>query len=198
MGAAYLSGMLAYGWQDITTKRTVAVDGIDRLRADFNANAFSGRLEGGWGFTTAWGDFTPYAAGQFATVDLPDYSERVRAGADTFALNYHGKTITASRSELGLRAGKAICLADGVLALNGRLAWAHDFEPDRKVTAEFQTMPGAAFVVNGASLNRDAALVTVSAEMSWSNGWSVGAAFDGEFSDGSRSFIGRGMLRYRW
>jgi uncharacterized protein with beta-barrel porin domain len=38
-GAAYLTAALAYGWQDITTDRTVTVAGIDRLRAEFKANA---------------------------------------------------------------------------------------------------------------------------------------------------------------
>ena len=42
IGAAYLSGALAYGWQDVTTDRTVTIAGIDRLRAQFNANAYLG------------------------------------------------------------------------------------------------------------------------------------------------------------
>ena len=45
-GQAYVTGALAYGWQDVTTDRTVTIAGIDRLRAQFNANAFSGRTEG--------------------------------------------------------------------------------------------------------------------------------------------------------
>src|SRR6185369_12803871 len=47
-GAAYLTGALAYGWQGVTTNRTVTVAGIDQLRAQFDANAFSGRAEGGY------------------------------------------------------------------------------------------------------------------------------------------------------
>src|SRR5260370_4227770 len=69
-GAAYFSGALAYGWQDITTNRTVTVAGIDQLRAEFNANAFSGRVEGGYRFVSPWVGgigITPYAAGQFTT-----------------------------------------------------------------------------------------------------------------------------------
>jgi autotransporter-associated beta strand protein len=64
-GPAYISGALAYGWQDISTDRTVALAGIDRLHAEFNANAFSGRVEGGYRFLTAWTGITPYAAAQF-------------------------------------------------------------------------------------------------------------------------------------
>ena len=47
-GPAYLSAAFAYGWQDVTTDRTLTIAGIDRLNANFNANAFSGRLEGGY------------------------------------------------------------------------------------------------------------------------------------------------------
>ncbi len=39
IGAAYVSGALAYGWQDVTTDRTVTVAGLDRLHAEFNAKA---------------------------------------------------------------------------------------------------------------------------------------------------------------
>src|SRR4029079_18917254 len=90
-GAAYVTGALAYGWQDITTDRTVTVGAVDRLRAQFNANAFSGRAEAGYRFVTPWvGGFgiPPYAAGQFTTFALPAYAEQVVSGANTFALAY--------------------------------------------------------------------------------------------------------------
>jgi uncharacterized protein with beta-barrel porin domain len=77
LGAAYITGALAYGWQDITTNRTLSVAGLDQLRAQFNANAWSGRLEGGYRFVAPWvggAGITPYAAGQFTTFDLPSYS----------------------------------------------------------------------------------------------------------------------------
>ena len=74
VGPAYVSAALAYGWQDITTNRTVTVAGSDQLRAQFDANAFSGRLEGGYRFVAPWIGgigITPYAAAQFTTFDLP-------------------------------------------------------------------------------------------------------------------------------
>ena len=39
---------------DITTNRTVTVAGIDQLRAQFNANAWSGRVEGGYRLLSPW------------------------------------------------------------------------------------------------------------------------------------------------
>ena len=91
VGPAYISAALAYGWQDITTDRTVTVAGVDQLRAKFNANAFSGRVEGGYRFVTPWMGITPYAAAQFTTFDLPAYAEQALVGANTFALAYGAK-----------------------------------------------------------------------------------------------------------
>jgi hypothetical protein len=84
------------------------------------------------------------------------------------------------------------------LTLRGRLAWAHDFDPDRSIGATFQTLPGASFVVNGAAQARDSALTTASAEMKWINGWSAAATFEGEFSSVTSSYAGKGVVRYAW
>ena len=198
MGRAYVTGALAYGWQDVTTDRTVTVAGLDRLRAQFNANAFSGRFEGGYRFVTPWMGVTPYAAGQFTTYHLPAYAEQVLSGANTFALNYAARDVTASRSELGIRTDRSFAMPNGILTLRGRAAWAHNFNTDRSITPVFQTLPGAAFVVNGAAQAHDAALTTASAEMKWLNGWSAAATFEGEFSDVTRSYAGKGVARYTW
>ena len=198
IGQAYVTGALAYAWQDVTTDRTVTVAGIDRLRAQFNANAWSGRVEGGYRFVTPWMGITPYAAGQFTTYQLPGYAEQVVSGANTFALNYAARDVTASRSELGVRTDKSFAMPNGIFTLRGRAAWAHNFNTDRSITPVFQTLPGTAFVVNGAAQARDAALTTVSAEMKWVNGWSAAATFEGEFSDVTRSYAGKGVARYSW
>jgi uncharacterized protein with beta-barrel porin domain len=200
-GAAYLSGALAYGWQDLTTNRTVTIAGLDQLRAEFNANAYSGRVEGGYRFVAPWIGgigITPYAAGQFTTFDLPAYAESVVSGGGAFALAYSAKSVTDSRSELGLRTDKAFAMTDGIVTLRGRLAWAHDFNPDRSIAATFQALPGASFVVNGAAQAADSALVTAAVEKKWLNGWSAAATFEGEFSDVTRSYAGKAVVRYNW
>ncbi|WP_163158662.1 autotransporter outer membrane beta-barrel domain-containing protein [Bradyrhizobium uaiense] len=201
IGAAYIAGALAYGWQDVTTDRTVTVGSVDRLRAEFNANAWSGRAEGGYRFVAPWiggVGLTPYVAGQFTTFQLPGYAEQAVVGANTFALAYNAKSVTDSRSELGLRADKSFALSNAILTLRGRAAWAHDFNPDRSVAATFQTLPGASFVVSGAAQAADSALTTASAELKWSNGWSALASFEGEFSNVTRSYAGKGAVRYAW
>jgi autotransporter-associated beta strand protein len=200
-GNAYVTAALAYGWQDITTDRYVTLAGLDHLRAEFNANAWSGRLEGGYRFVApvlGGIGIAPYAAGQFTSFDLPAYAESVVVGTPNFVQAYGGQSVTDVRSELGIRTDKSYAVQNGVLTLRGRLAWAHDFDPDRSVSATFTSLPGASFVVNGAAQASESALTTASVEMKWLNGWAAAATFEGEFSDVTQSYAGKGVVRYTW
>jgi uncharacterized protein with beta-barrel porin domain len=168
------------------------------LQAQFNANAYSGRVEGGYRFVTRWMGIAPYAAGQFTTYDLPAYAEQALSGAGTFALNYAAKDVTDSRTELGVRLDRSFAMQGAILTLRGRFAWAHDFDTDRDIQAVFQTLPGASFVVNGAAQAHDSALTTASAEIKWLNGFSLAGTFEGEFSGVTNSYAGKGVVRYAW
>ena len=85
-----------------------------------------------------------------------------------------------------------------MLVLRGRAACAHDFNPNRSIAATFQTLPGASFVVNGAKQASDSALTTASIEWRWGNHWSAAAIFEGEYSNVTTSYAGKGNLRYQW
>jgi uncharacterized protein with beta-barrel porin domain len=200
-GQAYVTAALAYGWQDITTNRTVTIAGTDQLRARFNANAWSGRIESGYRMIApvlGGVGITPYVAGQLTTFDLPSYAESVVSGANTFALTYGSQSVTATRTELGARADKSYVMNSGVFTVRGRAAWAHDYNADRNIAATFQALPGATFVVNGARQPSDLALTTASAEWKWLSGVSVAGTFEGEFSPISQSYAGKGVVRYAW
>lgn len=200
-GAAYLSASLAYGWQDVTTDRTVTVSGTDKLTANYKASTFAARTEVGWRFApwpAAGLGATPYAALQVTSFHLPGYSETATSGSSTFALSYNAQTTTNVRSELGARLDKLFVRDDGLFTLRGRLAWAHDSNTDRPVTAAFQNLPGSTFMVNGAQPAANAALVSASAEMKWRNGFSLAATFEGEFSSTTQSYAGKGIVRYAW
>ena len=86
----------------------------------------------------------------------------------------------------------------GILTLRTRFAWAHDYNPNRLAAATFQALPGTSFVVNGAAQASDSALTTASVEMNWRNGWSAAATFEGEFSNVTSSYAGKGVVRYQW
>jgi uncharacterized protein with beta-barrel porin domain len=200
-GAAYVAGALAYGWQDVTTTRTVTIAGADLLQARFNANALSGRGEAGYRFVVPQlGGFglTPYAAAQFTTFWLPTYTEAAIAGNNTFALTYGAKSATDSRSELGFRTDKSYALQGAILTLRGREAWVHDYNPNLAIGAAFVTLPGAAFTVNGAARPRDAWLSSTSAELKFASNWSLAGVLDIEWASSASSYAGKGVVRYQW
>src|SRR3954452_3172277 len=200
-GSAYISAAAAYGWHDVTTDRSVTIQGIDQLRARFRADTFAGRVEGGNRYVAPWFSglgLTPYAAAQVTMARLPAYAETVISGTNAFALSYQAKDVTAPRTELGLRSDKSFAANDAILTLRGRAAWAHDFNPLSAASATFQVLPGASFVVNGAAGAHDAALTTVSAEMKWLNGFALAATFEGGFSAVTRAYAGKSVASYRW
>ena len=198
VGAAYAVAGLAYGWQDVSTDRTVSVSGTSRLEANFAASTFAARGEAGYRFAVAQAGVTPYVALQSSTFHSPSYSETATSGSDQFALTYGSQTTTDIRTELGLRTVTTLSMLDGALTLRGRAVWAHDGNTNRLATATFETLPGATFTVSGAQPAADAALVSLGAELGWKNGWSLAGNFDGEFSTTTRGYAGRGILRREW
>ena len=198
-GPAYVSGALAYNFHDVTTNRTVTIAGTDMLSAHFQANGVGARIEGGYRVATPVVAITPYAAAQVQSIALPRYGESATSGSNQFALDVAAQTATTTRTELGARLDKTIWLDRGaLLTFNGRAAWAHDFGGSPSAAAFFQALPGASFIVNGATPARDGALVTGGAQYTLANGWSFLAKLDGEFSDTTAIYSGSGMVRKTW
>lgn len=116
----YLSGAFAYGWHDVTTDRTVFTG--ERLRGDYKAGVLSGRVEAGWRTDTQFAGVTPYAAAQTISYRMPSYLEQGNGTADSFALGYAGRDVTATRSELGLRLDRTAVMGEALLTVRGRAA----------------------------------------------------------------------------
>ena len=126
-GPAYLAAAFAFTNHWMSTDRTAVGD---RLTADFNAQSYGGRLEGGYRFGTPYGGITPYAAIQAQSFHTPGYTE-TDAIANGFALTFNGRDATDTRSELGTRFDRVLAVySNAVLALRGRVAWAHDWVSD--------------------------------------------------------------------
>jgi autotransporter-associated beta strand protein len=195
-GAAYLAGAFAYTNHWMSTDRFAFAS--DHLTASFNAQSLGGRVEGGYRVATVYGGVTPYAAIQAQSFRTPSYSETDGSGAG-FALAYNARTGTDTRSELGARFDRLIALnPSAALALRGRLAWAHDWVSDPSLAAVFQTLPGASFIVNGATPVKDSALVSAGTELRLANGVTLLGKFDGEFASRSTTYAGTGTVRYAW
>jgi hypothetical protein len=74
---------------------------------------------------------------------------------------------------LGARFDRVIAVyQNAVLALRARAAWAHDWVSDPSLTPLFQALPGASFVVNGATLPQNSALASAGGGLRLANGGS--------------------------
>jgi uncharacterized protein with beta-barrel porin domain len=62
----------------------------------------------------------------------------------------------------------------------------------------FQALPGAGFIVNGATPAKNSALASAGAELRLKNGVSLLGKFDGEFAAHSSTYAGTGTVRYTW
>jgi T5SS/PEP-CTERM-associated repeat protein len=194
-GPAYLAAAFAFANHWMSTDRLAFGD---HLTADFNAQSYGGRLEGGYRFATPYLGITPYAAIQAQSFHTPRYTE---SGVipNGFGLTFNGRDATDTRSELGARFDRVLAVySNAVLALRGRVAWAHDWVSDPTLTPLFQALPGASFIVNGALLPQNAALASAGGELRFGNGITLLAKFDGEFASHSSTYGGTGTFRYRW
>jgi uncharacterized protein YhjY with autotransporter beta-barrel domain len=195
-GPAYLAAALAYTNHWMSTDRFAFAG--DHLTASFNAQSFGGRVEGGYRIATIYGGLTPYAAIQAQNFHTPGYTEADLTSGG-FALGFNSRNATDTRSELGGRFDRLLLLnSEAALTLRTRVAWAHDWISDPSLAALFQTLPGASFIVNGATPAKNSALTSAGAELRLANGVVLLAKFDGEFASHSSTYAGTGTVRYTW
>jgi autotransporter-associated beta strand protein/T5SS/PEP-CTERM-associated repeat protein len=194
-GAAYVAAALSYTHHWMSTDRFAFAG--EHLTASFNAQSIGARVESGYRFATLFGGLTPYAAVQAQNFRTPSYSETNVNGG--FGLAYNGRTGSDTRSELGARFDRLLALnPNAVLTLRARLAWAHDWVSDPVLAAAFQTLPGASFIVNGATPAKNSALASAGTELRLANGVTLLGKFDGEFASRSTTYAGTGTIRYSW
>jgi uncharacterized protein YhjY with autotransporter beta-barrel domain len=190
------AGALAFAEHWMSTDRLAPFG--SRLTADFDAQSFGGRLEGGYRLGTSVAGVTPYAAVQAQSFHTPSYREAdLTAGG--FGLAYNTRTANDTRAELGARFDYVAAIdRSTLLTLRGRLAWAHDWVSDSTLAAVFQTLPGASFIINGAVPAKDAALASAGAELRLANGVTLLAKFDGAFASHAQTYAGTGTVRWTW
>ncbi len=198
-GASYASAALAYAWSDVSTDRNLMLGGTGDLSGGYHADTLGARLEAGHRWAAGPFGLTPYAALQARRYRAPGYAETASTGTGTFALAYDAQKVDATATELGAWFDHATMLSpSATLTWRTRLAWSHEYNRDRTVTATFQTLPGSGFTVEGAAAPADTALVSAGFEFAYDTGWTIGAKFDGKFADGYQSYRGNATVRYAW
>ena len=194
---AYLSGAAAFANHWMSTDRVAFAS--DSLTAKFNAKVYGGRIEAGYRVAvTPLAGLTPYAAVQSQVYRTPDYIETDVSGGG-FGLAFAARSVTDTRVEVGARIDGRTAAGNGMdVIFRSRIAWAHDWVSDNTLTATFQALPGASFVVNGAAAPKSLLLANTAAELRLTPATSVTVKLDTELGHGSQTYASTATLRYRW
>ncbi len=148
-GPAYLAGWLD-GSVDWTATNSLA--GGDAVAADYVAQTYGGRLEGGYRYTGRLPiGVTPYAAVQLQYTHTPAYSETDFSGGG-MGFRYNASDGTDTRSELGVKFDASEFVSAGTITWSAQAAWAHDWLTNFNVVATSESTPTVGFTVNGAAL----------------------------------------------
>lgn len=173
----------AYSWHHIETARSVAVPGVvDSLSASYRAGTFQAFGELGYGIEAGNGlRFEPFANLAHVSLHTNGFGE---AGGDA-ALGGRGSGTDVTFTTLGLRGDHVMSLGSMQARLRGLLGWRHAFgDTVPQSTLAFST--GSSFVIAGAPIAADSAVVEVGLDLDLTADASFGLSYSGQLSGSAR------------
>ena len=111
-------------------------------------------------------------------------------------LTYNSRTASSLPTYLGAQFDGRFYLYNGMLlSPYARLSWVHEFERARDITATFIALPGGSFAVEGPHAAADAVRINIGSNLAVNRNIALFASFDGEFSNRSQSYAGKGGIQ---
>jgi outer membrane autotransporter protein len=201
-GASYLSAQIAYSHFNNSTTRTIAGIGpLETAKGSFGSDQVGGRFEVGRTFDFGYVSATPFAAIQAARLWQSAYTETSIAGGapGVLGLSYAAQSVTSLPLSLGIKFDGRSDIGNGMIWMPfAHVAWVHEFEPSRTITASLTSLPVPAFAISGASAASDAARLDLGSRLVINRWWELSGRVTGEFSSLGQSYSGIGSLRASW
>lgn len=201
-GQAYLAGAADYAHFHNQTARFIDWLVDERGNASFDSDGFSARFEAGWKQPVNRFVVTPFVGASVAYLNNEDFtedSEAVGGGPGILGLSFDSDSTTSVTSSVGVQLDTRIMMDEGrILTPFARVAWVHEFEPDRSLEGFLTQSPEVSFTDFGASAADDAAKVEAGFRLDVTDGVAVFAYFDGELSDDAQIYSGNGGIRISW
>ncbi|MDT6942257.1 autotransporter domain-containing protein [Brucella pseudogrignonensis] len=178
---AFRSG-LSYTWHNIEMNRGISfADFDDRLSADYNAGSFQVFGEMGYKLPlTEKASFEPYVNFAYVSLKTDSFSETSTQGA---GLNVEENSMSTTLSTFGFRA--TATLNEKVIPVKARadIGWRYAFGDDKPTSAaNFAGSDG--FIVGGASIGKDTALVAGGFDFKLSEAALLNVSYQGQFGSG--------------
>ncbi len=198
----YAAGAVSYAalWTD-TTRRLSGVGPAEVETGRITSQMLAGRVEAGLR-ATGKTPVAPFAAVQFAQLWQHSFSETSllhAGGTGVLGLHYRSASASSVASYVGFQTGESLKTKNGTTWTPYlRVAWKHEFTPERRITADFLSVPGTVFTVDGARPATDAASIQVGAGVTISARAKLFADMDSEISGRATGYGGRAGLAVTW
>jgi uncharacterized protein with beta-barrel porin domain len=201
-GGFYADALAGFGYASNQMQRQIVIPNLNPRVASgaAGANQYLGQVELGYQvpvYAAAQATLTPFGRLQVINVTQNAVTEW---GANSLDLNVQQQATNALRSTVGAQLNGGIPIGEqGTLALALRLGWQHEFaDTGRPMTASFAGAPSAFFTVNGASVQRDAAVLGLQADARVADNLQVYLRYDGELASGNDNHALTAGLRFNW
>lgn len=198
----YLQLSQAYSHFSNKTLRSTSGFGLlqsDQLSGSFGAEEWRTRVEAGHRFDFDAARLSPFVAMDFASYHANSYSEHGDSGQGVTALNVDSNNITSVPLSLGLHAAANYEIADGwMLSPDATVALVRELSKDRTLNAQFRTLPGDSFVLNGPRADENTVQLTPRLTLASAAGLSFMVEGQAAQSGESTSLAGRFSVKYSW
>lgn len=184
-GAIGLRYAGSYTWHDVSTSRVTFLPGLANSLSAGRSGG-TGQLFGELGYKLNAGgaELEPFAGLAYVRLRLDGFTE---TGGVT-ALTAASRTQDNLKTTLGLRANRTFTAGEATFAVRGSLAWQHAFGTVTPRLAErFAFTNSPTFLITGAPIARDTALVDVSADWLIDANTRLGITYAGQLAAKSRS-----------
>lgn len=184
----------AHGWNDVSTRRTVAFGALDSALSRDSKGA-TAQVFGELSHRGQWrgANVTPFAAVAYVNQRLDGFQES-GGGA---ALTGEAQTLSATLTTFGSRISTDIALGDGVLMPNVQLGWQHVFGDVR--TRAVMALPGSeSFAISGTAIARDSLVVGLGLSYAIGTNVTANLAYDGMLAANVQAATVKGEIRIRF
>jgi outer membrane autotransporter protein len=171
--------------------------GVLAVNGKYRTEGWSGRLEGALAMAKVGSvTISPIAALQAQSIRTPGFTETNNATGAAFGVTSLGRTNNTARSELGVKLDVNTVIGGSQVTVYAKAAWAHYLARDSAFTAGLVGLAGSTFTVHGAKPARDAALLSLGANMRLTPQMTIGANFNSELSQSTQGYSGSVKLNY--
>src|SRR5262249_29321979 len=178
--AFYVDSVAGYANATNRLTRYIAVPGLATRVANgqTSANQFLGQVESGYriglGTLAPALSLTPFARLQGSTTNQPGFAEN---GASSLGLLVAPQITNSLRSTLGADLRAII----QQIEVDVRLGWLHEYaDTSRPLSASFAGAPGFAYTINGATAQRDSAVIGLAANASVASATRAWLRYEGQ------------------